>query len=432
MGRGCSMSALTSTIAFAWSGVSSYGKASSTSCCHGVSGANGWPGLVEAPAVEHHELLRDLAHRGADARLRLLEVGAAHPVQRRCLAARVGPDAVHLVGRHVQLVAALVLEQQVVARDAADRALHHPLVARDTVHVVDDVVAGGERVVDVGAATRTTRTSMHATPSGEVGLADDRESGRRDHDATVDRRDDDADRARRDRPDRRVDSLVVEHVRETVGRARAVGRQHDAHAVAGESSQPVGEPGGVPHDRVERGRREVGRVGPLGRREHVRRARRRVRQQPVERQREARPLLAGAAVGRAPGDGERRRERRLFVQQLLGAVAHPAGLAREHQRVIGQEVGQEPLLGREPRQPRLHAVERLTLRESFERLRAPRFGAHQLGGPLAHLRTGQHLARGEHRDLRARRASSVGRRPRTPSVGRPRRPTGRCGPGGRR
>ncbi len=43
IGRGASMSRFTSSIARSWSGVSSYGKASSISRCHGESGANACP-----------------------------------------------------------------------------------------------------------------------------------------------------------------------------------------------------------------------------------------------------------------------------------------------------------------------------------------------------------------------------------------------------
>ena len=39
-----SMSSLTSSMAPSWSGVSWYGKASSSSRCHGVSGLNAKPG----------------------------------------------------------------------------------------------------------------------------------------------------------------------------------------------------------------------------------------------------------------------------------------------------------------------------------------------------------------------------------------------------
>ncbi len=40
------MSPFTSSIAASWSGVSSNGNASSTSCCQGVSSANAWPGVA--------------------------------------------------------------------------------------------------------------------------------------------------------------------------------------------------------------------------------------------------------------------------------------------------------------------------------------------------------------------------------------------------
>ena len=44
IGLGSSMSCLTSSIAVSWSPVSSCGNASSSSCCHGVSGPNVCPG----------------------------------------------------------------------------------------------------------------------------------------------------------------------------------------------------------------------------------------------------------------------------------------------------------------------------------------------------------------------------------------------------
>ncbi len=45
IGRGSSMSALTSVMAFSWSVVSTKGNASSSSLCHGVSGENAKPGV---------------------------------------------------------------------------------------------------------------------------------------------------------------------------------------------------------------------------------------------------------------------------------------------------------------------------------------------------------------------------------------------------
>ena len=115
----------------------------------------GVAGLVHALLVEHDELLGDLAHRRAHLGLGLLPALAAEAVEGGRLAAGVVPHRVDLVGRHVELVVALVLEQQVVALHAADGALHHAAVAGDAVLVVHDVVAGLEVVEEpLGVATR--------------------------------------------------------------------------------------------------------------------------------------------------------------------------------------------------------------------------------------------------------------------------------------
>ena len=56
--------------------------------------------------VEHDQLLGDLAHRAAHPRPLLLEVGAAHAVERRRLAAGVLAHEPDLVGGHVDLAVA--------------------------------------------------------------------------------------------------------------------------------------------------------------------------------------------------------------------------------------------------------------------------------------------------------------------------------------
>ena len=58
----------------------------------------------------------------------------------------------------------------------------------------------------------------------------------------------------------------------------------------------------------------------------------------------------------------------------------------------GQEIREQVLLGREPRQPGLHAVERLAVGESLPLLAAPRVGLQQLGGAGAHVVGRQQLA----------------------------------------
>jgi hypothetical protein len=81
---------------------------------------------------------------------------------------------VDLVGRDVELVAALVLEQQVVALDAADGPLDHAGVAGHAVLVVHDVVAGLEVLEEPGAlALGGAGPPVGAPTTGEVGLGDD-------------------------------------------------------------------------------------------------------------------------------------------------------------------------------------------------------------------------------------------------------------------
>ena len=112
-----------------------------------------------------------------------LSVGVSPPVYLRTV-----PD---LVGGDVDL-AVLELEPEVVALDAAHGERLHLEVAADAVLVVHDVVARLERVVVVDPAARAARAAVHAPTAGEVGLGDERELGAREHDAPLERRDDDA------------------------------------------------------------------------------------------------------------------------------------------------------------------------------------------------------------------------------------------------
>ena len=93
-----------------------------------------------------------------------------------------------------------------------------------------------------------------------------------------------------------------------------------------------------------------------------------------------------SSVGRAPGDRERRRERGLLVEQLLGAVAHALAARRAAtSALVGQQVGQEVLAVGQPRQPRLHAVEHLPVGEPLPLLAPPRLRARR--APAARSRT---------------------------------------------
>ena len=61
----------------------------------------------------------------------------------------------------------------------------------------------------------------------------------------------------------------------------------------------------------------------------------------------------------------------------------------------GQQIGQQVFVGGEPRQPRLHAVEGVALREPFPLLAAPRLGLDQLAGARLDLVGRQQLAHRE-------------------------------------
>ena len=174
---------------------------------------------------------------------------------------------------HVELVAALVRDEQVVALDAADRPLDHALVLADAVLVVHDVVAGLEVLERAGAVGALARAggAVGAATAGEVALGDDRHLRVRQRAAAVQRRDDDRPPARRGRRasvDRTGKSrpLSEQQLAEPGGRAGAVGGDDHAEAAADQLGQPVGEAGAVAGDRAPAGRLDERGVGRLGRR----------------------------------------------------------------------------------------------------------------------------------------------------------------------
>ena len=99
-----------------------------------------------APPVQLDQLFGHLPDGGPDPRLLARPLGTAHPAERRRVAAGVGRDRVDLLRREVELVAAAVLELEVVPLGAADRPGHHACEAGNSVHVVDDVVAWSQVV----------------------------------------------------------------------------------------------------------------------------------------------------------------------------------------------------------------------------------------------------------------------------------------------
>ena len=116
------MSAFVCSIASIWSGVSVNGKALLEVELPLAVGRERVAGAALALGVEVDQLAGERLGRAAGAHLLLLPLLAAELRQRRVagVGADVAGDLVELVARHEDAVAVLVLELEVVARDAAD------------------------------------------------------------------------------------------------------------------------------------------------------------------------------------------------------------------------------------------------------------------------------------------------------------------------
>ena len=192
-----------------------------------------------------------------------------------------------------------------------------------------------------------------------------------------------------------------------------------------------GEPVDVADDRIERARREHRRVGVVGRGEHGHGAAPSC----------ARAGGRTAARGAARRPGRARAPRRARASCASAASSSSSSCARSRRRrgstsatsaPGGSRSGSRCSSAREPRQPRLHAVEGLALGEPFPLL-APHGSVRQQLARRAPAPRRSAAVRAPGRSTRRRgRRSSAGRRPRTATGGRPRRPRGRCAPGGRR
>ncbi len=225
--------------------------------------------------VEHDQFLGDLADRAAHPALRLGEVGATEAVQHGCLAAHVLAQGVDLVARHVQLVAALVGEQQVVALDAADGALDHALVLADPVLVVDDVVAGLEVFEQARAlALAWPGLAVGSATAGEIGLGHDGQLRRRHGAAAMQGGDGDMAAGSGQRlfdsgagavqVDAELEAVVEQEGGHPLGRGIAVGGHDHPVAVGEQAAQPVGEACAFAHHRAPSGGRDHRRVGGAG------------------------------------------------------------------------------------------------------------------------------------------------------------------------
>ncbi len=349
------------------------------------------PALLQALLVEDHQLLGDLGHRGPHLGLGALPAVPAQPAEAGAVTTRVVTHGVDLVGRDVELVVALVLEQQVVAVDSADGPLDHAAVAGDAVLVVDDVVALLEVVEEaLGVAATGPRPAVGAAAAGEVGLGQQRQLDAAQDGPPLERGDHDVG----------VDALGREELAQPGGRALAVGAHDDSEAVLPQADEARQQPGAVADDRVPPRALHLGCVRAVGDADHVPRRRPGVREQAVEGQvQTGEPVLRGPLLGGPPRDREGRGQVGLLGQQVRGAVAHAARLAQQHLGVVAHHVEQRVLVLGEPRQPRLHAVEHQALRQALPLLAAPRFEPDQALGAGADLGGGQQLAAREQQRL---------------------------------
>ena len=124
-------------------------------------GRAGKPRHAAASGVEVYQVEGELLCRGPRLRGGARPVGGVQPREPRVLAVRayVAADAVYLLERHVELVAAGVFQQEVVALLAADFLAHDFGEQRHAVRGVHHVVAGFEgkgHLRDVHMPTRAT------------------------------------------------------------------------------------------------------------------------------------------------------------------------------------------------------------------------------------------------------------------------------------
>ena len=153
------MSRLMSAMAVIWSSVSVNSKASSNSRCQLLSAEKAWPSRGLARGVELEQLVGHVLHGLLHARLGLLPLLRAQPVQHRLHALRraVLLHQVEARERHVEPRALGVLQHHELGGGAVFlRNFLQPLVLADAVLDVHHVIADRE-IAEVGEKRRHLR-----------------------------------------------------------------------------------------------------------------------------------------------------------------------------------------------------------------------------------------------------------------------------------
>ncbi len=369
--------------------------------------AEGVAGCRHPRGVQLDEVGGDLLDGLLGARLGLGPVGAAEPVQGGGLAAHVLGDLLQLVGGDVEAVAGLaalgggVLDEEVFAGGALDRALHHLDVAAHAVLLVDDEVARfeGERVDGLAAAGRHPGAVLAGRLlAGEVGLGEDGELERRVDEAVVEGAAGDMDDGRGDLGEVGVqaggDALAAEDLDRTGRRAVALGEEQRApavrHPLLGVGQCPLGVTavgvGGM-HAQLEgvAARRQllIGREGADRPPHHPQLAR------PVPDVREA-PQGGRAHIDRRrspAGAGRPGRLEELLAgrHQVGGPGAYPLRVAHHRHAPGRQHVQQQLHVVHQDRSQRLHALDGDPLGDLAEQFAQLGMLLGERGGPLPHL-----------------------------------------------
>jgi hypothetical protein len=242
---------------------------------------------------------------------------------------------------------------------------------------VHDVVARGQVVEEALGGTRPrARLAVRTAPAGDVRFGHDGELRGGDDAPAVQGCHDDVHAGPADLGVEAVLGLVHEQVageafaledgRHPFCAAAAVGTDHDPVSRPGELGQATGEPRGVAQHRRPAGSLKRDRAGALGHRQQRCHPGGTALQETVEAEMEPRHPRGDLGRVEPPGRCEALAERHLLVQQLGRPVAQASRLDEHHPGARLEEVGEEVLGRAEPRQPRLHAVEELTIGDPGE------------------------------------------------------------------
>ena len=188
-----------------------------------------------------------------------------------------------------------------------------------------------------------------------------------------------------------VQPAIAQQLGEPDRRTLAVCGDDDVVLVGQQLLEPIGQTLAVTDDRTPSAGIDHRRIGILRRHRHQPRA-----------DIAAEQLLRCGMQARegdirvtSPCAGQRTSQVVLFVEQVLGPVAHPARLDQHHFAGLRQDVGQQLVGVGQPGQPTLHTVEVGALAEPFPLLATPRFLTNELGGPGADLVARQQFPSGE-------------------------------------